>query len=286
MSETLKTIREKAEYLLAGGQADGLLCLGRDRFDVVQPRLFRMPDEVGSLEIEPKWNLAKLAMQTLRATEKSFRLAVVCRGCDERALLELSKRNQIDASRMTTLVYTCGREQAGACLCTRPYPENPAGGEKIAGVDPFGDPRFAGLLTGDDDARMARWTKLLRRCLKCYGCRNACPICVCTPCKLEDDLWVERSAVPAEMIPYHLIRAFHLSDTCVACGACQDACPVGIPLLALQLVMRRSLREKYGYEAGLQADRKSPLLMNFDHASPAGLTLPAWTVSSEVPHEH
>ncbi len=284
MSEILNTIREKAENLLAGGKTDGVLCLGRDRFNVVQPRLFQTPEEIAALAIEPKWNLAKLAMQTLRAAEKSFRLTVVCRGCDERALLELVKRNQIDASRITTLGYTCSREQAGVCLCTRPHPENPAAGEKTAGVDPFGDPRFAVLLAGDDDTRMARWTELLSRCLKCYGCRNACPICVCTPCKLEDDLWVERSAVPAEMIPYHLIRAFHLSDTCVACGACQDACPVGIPLLALQLVMRRRLMEKYGYEAGLQADRKSPLLMDFDHASPAGLTLPAWTVSSEVSH--
>ena len=285
MSETLKIIREKAEDLLAGGKADGVLCLGRDRFNVVQPQLFRTPEEVGSLEIEPKWNLAKLAMQMLRSAEKSFRLAVVCRGCDERALLELGKRNQIDAARMTILGYTCNHDQAEACLCARPYPENPAAGEKGEGVDPFGDPRFAGLLTGNDDARMARWTGLLSRCLKCYGCRNACPICVCTPCKLEDDLWVERSAVPTEMIPYHLIRAFHLSDTCVACGACQDACPVGIPLLALQLVMRQSLMEKYGYEAGLQANRKSPLLMDFAQASPAGLTLPAWTVSNEAPHE-
>jgi formate dehydrogenase subunit beta len=285
MTSTLITIREKAENLLAGGQTDGVLCLGRDRFNVVQPHLFRKPEEIGSIEIEPKWNLAKLAMQTLRAAEKSFRLTVVCRGCDERALLELGKRNQIDVSRMTILGYTCNHNQAEACLCTRPYPENPSAGEKIAGVDPFGDPRVAGLLTGDDDTRMARWTGLLSRCLKCYGCRNACPICVCNPCKLEDDLWVERSAVPTEMIPYHLIRAFHLSDACVACGACRDACPVGIPLLALQLVMRRRLMEKYGYEAGLQADRKSPLLMDFAHASPAGLALPAWTVSSEAPHE-
>jgi formate dehydrogenase subunit beta len=183
MSETLNTIREKAENLLAGGKADGVLCLGRDRFNVVQPRLFRKPEEIAALTIEPKWNLAKLAMQTLRAAEKSFRLTVVCRGCDERALLELVKRNQIDTAWMTTLSYTCGREQAEACLCARPYPENPAAGEKGEGVDPFGDPRFAGLLTGDDDTRMARWTGLLNRCLKCYGCRNACPICVCTPCK-------------------------------------------------------------------------------------------------------
>jgi formate dehydrogenase (coenzyme F420) beta subunit len=281
----LNEIREKAQNLLAEGKVDGILCLVRDGFDVVQPRLCRTPWELDSLTIEPKWNLAKLAMQTLRSAEPSFRLAVVCRGCDERALTELGKRNQFDPALMIPLAFTCSPDQAKVCLCTRPYPENPVAGEKISGVDPFADPRLAGLLTGDEGERMDRWTSLLSRCLKCYGCRNACPICVCTPCKLEDDLWVERAAVPTELIPYHLIRAFHLSDSCVACGACQDACPVGIPLMTLQLVMRRRLAERYGYEAGMERDRKSPLLMNFDQASPVDWSLPAWTVSSEAPHE-
>jgi len=285
MNDVVNAIREKTEALLAGGRVGGVLGLARDRFNVVQPRVFRKPEEIANLVVEPKWNLAKLAMTVLRSSEEAFRLAVVCRGCDERAMVELVKRNQIDPSRFETVSYPCARGQAEACLCARPYPETPAAGEKTAGVDPFADPLFAGLLCGDEGERMARWTGLLNRCIKCYGCRNACPICVCVPCKLEDDLWVERGVVPAETIPYHLIRTFHLSDTCVACGACQDACPVRIPLLALQLAMRRSLQEKYGYEAGLQADRKSPLLMDFEHASPAGFALPAWTTSTEDPHE-
>jgi Fe-S oxidoreductase len=278
-------IREKAQSLLAGGKADAVLCLVRDRFDVVQPGLCRSAGELAPLTLEPKWNLAKLAMQTLRAADASFRLAVVCRGCDERALTELGKRNQVDPARMIPLAFTCSADQAKACLCSRPYPENPVAGEKIPGLDPFADPLLAGLLTGDDAGRMERWTELLGRCLKCYGCRNACPICVCVPCKLEDDLWVERAALPAELIPHHLIRAFHLADSCVACGACQEACPVGIPLTALQLLMRRRLAERYGYEAGLERDRKSPLLMNFGQAAPAEMTLPAWTSSTGGAHE-
>ena len=285
MSEMVNSIREKAQSLLSEGRADAILCLTRDGFGVVQPRICRTAQELAPLDIEPKWNLAKLAMQVLRAEGGAFRLAVVCRGCDERALTELGKRNQFDPARVVTLAYPCSADQAQACLCTRPWPEIPAAGEKAAGVDPFADPRLSELLAGDDAKRMERWTGLLSRCLKCYGCRNACPICVCTPCKLEDDLWVERAVLPAELIPHHLIRAFHLADSCVACGACQDACPVGIPLTALQLVMRRRLAERYGYEPGLEAERKSPLLMNFDQAAPADLNLPAWTVSTGGDHE-
>jgi formate dehydrogenase subunit beta len=282
--DRLNILREKSKSLLAAGEVDGVLALSRDRFGVVQPRLLRRPEEAAALVIEPKWNLAKLALQILR-TPGPLRLALVCRGCDERAILELVERNQIDPGLVMILGYTCSQEQAEACLCARPYPQDPVAGEGSEGVDPFTDARLASLLSGDAGERMARWTGLLSRCIKCYGCRNACPICVCTPCKLEDDLWVERAAVPAEMIPYHLIRAFHLADTCVACGACQDACPVGIPLLALQLVMRRSLKEQYGYEAGLEAGRRSPLLLNFEQAAPAGFVLPAWKSSNEDPHE-
>lgn len=281
----LQTIREKAAGLLAAGEVGGVLGLARGADGAIEPRLFREAAELAGLTIEPKWALAKLAAQLLRGAAAPSRMAVLCRGCDGRALVELAKRNQVDPARVVTVGYACSREQAAACLCTRPWPEGEGAGERAAGVDPFADPRFAALLTGDAEERMARWTALLGRCIKCYGCRNACPICLCSPCKLAEDLWVERSALPAELIPHHLIRAFHLADTCVACGACQEACPVGIPLLALQVGMRRSLQETYGYEAGRETGDKSPLLQNFAQAAPAGLTLPAWTASNGEPHE-
>jgi L-lactate utilization protein LutB len=123
---------------------------------------------------------------------------------------------------------------------------------------------------------MEKWANILKRCIKCYGCRNSCPICVCIPCKLEDAVWVETGVIPAEVLSYHLIRAFHLSDTCVACGACQEACPVNIPLLALQLSMREMLRETYGYEAGLDPERKSPILYDLCKEPAAGQALPDW----------
>ena len=90
MNDVVNAIREKTEALLAGGRVGGVLGLARDRFNVVQPRVFRKPEEIANLVVEPKWNLAKLAMTVLRSSEEAFRLAVVCRGCDERAMVELS----------------------------------------------------------------------------------------------------------------------------------------------------------------------------------------------------
>jgi formate dehydrogenase subunit beta len=275
----LEKVKEIAKTVLSEKQADGVLGLIKGQWDIVQPHIFENPGEVDALVIEPKWLLAKMAMTVLRSSREGYRLAVVVRGCDERALTELVKRNQIEKERLLTIGIACSGEQASACICDRPYPQKRDCGDAVAGVDPLSVESVKELLAGDGPARMEKWANILKRCIKCYGCRNSCPICVCIPCKLEDQVWVETGVIPAEVLSYHLIRAFHLSDTCVACGACQEACPVNIPLMALQLSMREMLRETYGYEAGLDPERKSPILYDLCKEPAAGQELPGWVNS-------
>lgn len=277
----LDELKKKAKEILEAKGAQGVLGLKRGLFDVIHPHVFTATEELDHLVTEPKWPLAKTARAILRDRTGDFRLAVVVRGCDERAVVELIKRNQIDGDRIVLLGYACGSEQARVCLCSRPWPEKRVAGDVAEGIDPFADDRVRFYLKGDDHVRMERWAEQLRRCIKCYGCRNACPICICVPCKLEEDLWVERGAVPVEMVPFHLIRAFHLSDTCVACGACQEACPVGIPLMTLQLAMRETLRKDYNYEAGLEPGRTSPILSDFNKEPRPGQDLPDWIETTD-----
>ena len=275
----LEKVKDIARTILSEKRADGVLGLIKGEWDIVQPHIFENPGEVDALVIEPKWLLAKMAMTVLRSSREGYRLAVVVRGCDERALTELVKRNQIERERLVTLGIACSGEQASACICDRPYPQKLDCGDAVEGVDPLAVESVKQLLAGDGPARMEKWASILKRCIKCYGCRNSCPICVCIPCKLEDQVWVEKGVIPAEVLSYHLIRAFHLSDTCVACGACQEACPVNIPLMALQLSMREMLRETYGYEAGLDPERKSPILFDLCKEPKAGRVLPDWVNS-------
>ena len=278
-------LKEIVKSVLVERRADGVLGLRTDEGGIIQPYIFETPGRVEALVTEPKWLLAKTAMSILRSSREGYRLAVISRGCDERALTELVKRNQIEKGRLLTIGIACSAEQASVCLCERPYPENLAAGKPVAGVDPFQDKAVQELLTGDGPARMEKWAKLLKRCIKCYGCRNSCPICVCTPCKLEDQVWVERGVIPAEMMAFHLIRAFHLADTCVACKACQEACPVNIPLFALQLSMREALKTTYGYEAGLDPERRSPLLYDLYKEPGKGRVLPDWIDTLEKGNE-
>lgn len=272
----LEKTKNIARQILEEKKADGVLGLMRNEWGIIQPHLFKDTAELTNLVLEPKWLLAKLTMRILRSAPEDYKLGVICRGCDERALIELIKRNQIVKENLLTVGIACSREQSAMCLCERPYPEKLDAGEKVSGENPFQDEKVRKFLIGNDKERMERWADVLKRCIKCYGCRNSCPICICEPCKLEDDVWVQRGVVPAETITFHLIRAFHLSDTCVACGACQESCPVNIPLLYLQLSMRKTLREKYGYEAGLDPETKSPILSCAFGESNADKNFPEW----------
>ncbi|ENN96555.1 fomrate dehydrogenase [Methanocaldococcus villosus KIN24-T80] len=72
------------------------------------------------------------------------------------------------------------------------------------------------------------WQKYWNRCIKCYGCRDACPICICNNCKLE--FISENGKIPPDPAIFHGIRLSCVSKNCINCGQCEDVCPMEIPL--------------------------------------------------------
>ncbi len=110
-----------------------------------------------------------------------------------------------------------------------------------------------------NDERFSYWFKQFDKCTKCYGCRDACPICYCKDCILEAD----RNLIPAGEIPpddmFPLIRITHVMDSCVNCGQCQDACPVEIPLSRLIFMLNKELFDIFKYEPGTDVSQLPPL---------------------------
>ena len=73
---------------------------------------------------------------------------------------------------------------------------------------------------------------LLETCTRCYACREACPMCYCNLCFVDQNkpVWFGKTTDLSDIIVFHLIRAMHLAGRCVACGACSSVCPMGIDL--------------------------------------------------------
>ncbi|OAG26766.1 4Fe-4S dicluster domain-containing protein [Thermodesulfatator autotrophicus] len=111
--------------------------------------------------------------------------------------------------------------------------------------------------------------KIVSPCIRCYACRNACPLCYCPQCFVDDSRpqWVGKTRDPIDNLLYHLVRAFHLAGRCVNCGSCEAACPLGLPLQVLNQKLIKEAFENFTYEAGL--DLESPLLFDtYDEKDP------------------
>ncbi len=82
------------------------------------------------------------------------------------------------------------------------------------------------------------WAEQFRKCLKCYGCIDMCPVFVRWHEGLEPGKWMKGGQVPPPYPLFHLLRAFNVWDTCVGCSECEKTCPAGIPLKTLQDMVR------------------------------------------------
>jgi formate dehydrogenase subunit beta len=110
--------------------------------------------------------------------------------------------------------------------------------------------------------RRAIWDGYFARCLRCYACRNVCPLCYCKECVFDqhDPRWVSPASSVASNRSFHLIRAYHLAGRCVDCGECERACPVGIPLRRINRKAAKVVEESFHFRAGLDPQAKSPLV--------------------------
>lgn len=112
----------------------------------------------------------------------------------------------------------------------------------------------------------------LAKCVNCYNCRVACPVCYCKECVFVTDVfdhepsqylsWAKRKGIlkmPTDTVFYHLTRLAHMSTACIGCGQCSNACPNNIPVMEIFRTIASYTQKSFGYEAGRSVEDAPPL---------------------------
>lgn len=254
-----REMRELAARLLAEGKVKVVIGYGTRG-----PAFIKRPEDAGKLV----WNANCLSNLTVYLKRKEVRAlgpaAIVVKGCDERALIVLEKESQLDRASLHVIGMACGgMGQAKCAACDTPRPRFADETVGDGAVQPSGD-RYAaleGLLALPPEERLAYWTAQFDRCVKCYACRQVCPMCYCERCLADKN---RPQAIPASAhrvgnFAWHISRAMHLAGRCIGCDECTRACPAGIDLRLLNLAMAQVAERQFGYRAGIDPAAEPPV---------------------------
>ncbi len=110
------------------------------------------------------------------------------------------------------------------------------------------------------DERFAFFEEETDRCIRCYACREACPMCYCAECFVDHitPRWCESMVSPGGTQAWHIIRAFHQTGRCISCGACERACPVEIKMEYITDKLNQDMQSTYGFEVGANDTDQPP----------------------------
>jgi len=201
--------------------------------------------------------------------DERIQVAIVVKPCDSRSINVLLAENRFEREQIHIIGITCDGIQDGAGFgkvegryqkrCLSCNNREPVLFDTLIGdvpvVEDVQTPNLAieRLEEMSPSQRMEFWLSQFDRCIRCYACRQACPVCDCPTCLYErdDSLWTGMNIEINEKRTFHLGRAYHLAGRCVGCDECERVCPMEIPISLLNLKLAQEVQEAFGYQAGL-----------------------------------
>jgi len=230
------------------------------------------------------WNDAcftDLAVYVPRLRARYGRVAVMVKRCDAAAAVGLLRESQAPREALTLIgvscpgvwpheamalkCYACGGDVPEVCDWTvTPEGARAGGGGPGAGRATGDDPRdllIAHLEGLPADERRAYWMDQFERCLRCYGCRAACPLCYCQTCVADKNQpqWVPTAIDAGGNLVWNITRAFHLAGRCGGCDECARVCPADVRLDLINHRLWKEVSGRYGGDYLGDPARPAPL---------------------------
>lgn len=270
--EIEKKLKEEAKKLLEGGQVAVVLAYGKG-YDEKHPMPFAATKVSDVDEIVFNEYCTPNMARYLTKYPAGTKIAVAVKGCDSRAVVVLIQEGKVKREDLVILGIPAtgmieksekATDTSLTCGLANPVLYDILLGEEIKEEAPSPYEILAELDAKSGDERWAFWKSELSRCIRCYACRKACPMCYCDPCFIDatKPQWGDKTPSFDGNLMYHLTRFYHLAGRCVDCGECTRACPVDIPLNLFHKYMARECEEMFAQKAGMDINEK-PVMVDF-----------------------
>jgi ferredoxin len=251
----MNNLRAKAKELLSGKAVQVVIGYEAGTKGKTRPAFITDPEKTDKLIFTAECD-QNLAVYLTKPEIKAFgKMAIVATLPVMRSIMVLESENQVLASDVVVLGISPNGEYID-------LPDTAAIQAYIEKSD-LSDSKYKDILEKlsklSPKEKFAWWQEQFAKCIRCYACRQACPMCYCTRCAVEvnQPQWVPVAQTAHGNMDWHILRAMHLAGRCIGCGECGRACPVGIPCHLLTMHLSETVSEYFHMQAGTSQNMKS-----------------------------
>ncbi|HAG51548.1 MAG TPA: Fe-S oxidoreductase [Deltaproteobacteria bacterium] len=283
------TLRQKARELLEKGEVKVVIGYGwNKRKTHTTPVFITKPQDVEKLIFNPLCvnNLSLYLTRKFPDIKALGKPAIVAKGCDIKTIAVLISESQLKREDVVILGMSCNGvvykqelwkgelkpeimpTKCHNCDVRNPHIADIIIGEKVNFTPPDTPAgmvfdKIRELDKKSNSERWDFWIEHFNRCIKCYACRQVCPLCYCERCIAEKNMpqWIETSAHPRGNLAWNLKRAMDLTGRCTFCGECERACPVNIPLNLVNQKLALVVKDAFGHKAGYDEKVHPPMIV-------------------------
>ena len=283
------TLRQKARELLEKGEVKVVIGYGwNKRKTHTTPVFITKPQDVEKLIFNPLCvnNLSLYLTRKFPDIKALGKPAIVAKGCDIKTIAVLISESQLKREDVVILGMSCNGvvykqelwkgelkpeimpTKCHNCDVRNPHIADIIIGEKVNFTPPDTPAgmvfdKIRELDKKSNSERWDFWIEHFNRCIKCYACRQVCPLCYCERCIAEKNMpqWIETSAHPRGNLAWNLKRAMDLTGRCTFCGECERACPVNIPLNLVNQKLVLVVKDAFGHKAGYDEKVHPPMIV-------------------------